>query len=74
MPCNHVTLPGGGYAIICSRGRRPRPCACCNLPSTKLCDFPTGNGKTCDLPLCDKCAVKGGPNVDFCPGHERLQL
>ena len=76
MPCQHVKIPGGGYAIICGRGKRPIICSVCHRIGSKLCDWPVGNGKTCDRPLCDACAVSGGKEIDFCPSHqqERLKL
>lgn len=27
---------------------------------------------TCDRPLCEKCAVKNGKNIDFCPKHKEV--
>lgn len=75
MPCRYVTLPGGGSAIVCGRGLRPKACSVCGRPSSKLCDFPLKGekaGKTCDRPLCDKCAVHRDPDTDFCPAHARL--
>lgn len=30
--------------------------------------------ETCDLPLCNKCAIEIGVNVDFCPHHYKLHL
>ncbi len=72
--CNTVNLPGGGYAIVCGgHNRKVRKCACGKVAAL-LCDWPIGGGKTCDKPVCQDCAVKGGPNVDFCPSHERLKL
>lgn len=76
MPCDHVALPGGGYAIVCRRDRR-KPCIVCGRPSSKLCDFPlTGGkaGKTCDRPLCVRCAVHVGTDSDFCPSHPRTEV
>jgi hypothetical protein len=78
--CERIQLPNGGFAIICRGGHRSkirRKCSAnCGRWSSKLCDWPTGNGKTCDRPLCDECAVKGGREIDFCPSHsqERLKL
>ena len=77
MPCRTVSLPEGGYAIICGRGSRPKPCSICGRPHRKLCDFPlTGekDGKTCDRPLCERCAVHPDPakDLDYCPAHARL--
>jgi len=74
MHCSHFNLPGGGTAIICGRDRL-KACAVCGLPSAKLCDFPlTGvkAGKTCDRPVCEKCAVHSEPDTDYCPTHARM--
>ncbi len=73
MPCNHINLPGGGSAIICSRSSQKR-CAG-GRPATKLCDFPlagTKAGKTCDKPLCVVCAVHREPDIDYCRPHAEL--
>jgi hypothetical protein len=43
------------------------------VPSTKLCDFPIGNGKTCDAPICDRHATGAGPDIDHCPVHSQQQ-
>jgi len=71
-----VDLPGGGYAIVCTRGRRPITCSVCGKRGDKLCDFPlTGvkAGKTCDRGLCQKCAVHVEPDIDYCPAHARMK-
>lgn len=53
MPCETVKLPGGGGAIVCSRGRRgaSKPCAFCPRTSSRLCDGPRPGGKTCEARL-----------------------
>ena len=69
----YVKLPGGGYAIVCTRGGQKR--CVCGRPSEKLCDFPlTGAkyGKTCDRPLCRFCAVHSEPDTDYCQPHATL--
>lgn len=60
-----------GYAIVCGPRKSIRRCAC-GRPATKLCDHPAGNEKTCDKPLCDRCAVRRGPNVDWCREHREF--
>ena len=71
MPCNHVNLPDGGYAIVCSRGGRSKVCSVCKRQTrdAKLCDFPVGPGKTCDRVLCPACATHKDPDIDYCPEH-----
>jgi hypothetical protein len=75
MPCCQVIrLPNGGMAIMCGGRRKHRPCALCGRPSTLLCDYPTGKGKTCDRALCRLCAVPQAADVDWCKSHESLPL
>jgi hypothetical protein len=65
---------GKAIGISCTRGESSK-CSKCGARSTKLCDFPlTGHlkGQTCDRKLCARCAVKMGPNRDFCPAHAEL--
>jgi hypothetical protein len=35
-----------------------------------LCDYPVGNGKTCDKPMCAKHSTSGGKDIDYCPDHK----
>jgi hypothetical protein len=63
MACEVLPIPGGGAAIVCSRGQRPAgPCSVCGVRRhTKLCDGPPppkSRRKTCDAKLCDACALK----------------
>jgi hypothetical protein len=69
MTCRVVRIPGGATAIVCSRRERQRRCKHCGRPAGKLCDHPKPRGGTCDAPLCDHCAVPGGPDIDYCPTH-----
>ena len=67
MPCVRVPLEGGGVAVVCTRGRRPRRCTC-GAPATLLCDAPRGRG-TCSAPICESCATAIGPDRHLCPKH-----
>jgi hypothetical protein len=75
MICEWVDIPGGGVAIVCSRRTRTQKCRTCHQwRAVLLCDHPNPqNGKkgggTCDKPLCRSCAVRRGPNIDWCPSH-----
>lgn len=77
MPCQWIKLPGGGVAHVSTSPQRKKFCAC-GAPCTKLCDFdvsPPGqvtHRKTCDKPLCDKCAIHAGPDTDYCRPHAEL--
>jgi hypothetical protein len=79
--CNTVrgqTSDGQPFtAIICTRGQRRHNCEFCSRYATKQCDFPViRNGKetTCDRWMCDGCATVQGPNLDYCPPHERNKV
>lgn len=69
MACEHVTLPGGGTAIVCSSGRRKR-CQC-GRPAALACDWkvPHRRSGTCDAPLCASCTSSPAPEKDLCPLH-----
>lgn len=74
MPCDPIDLPGGGVAIVCTRGRRKRKPACkfCGVADAGfLCDAPVAKRRTCDAPICGGCRVNVGPNVDVCPEHAK---
>ena len=69
MTCEHVTLPNGGTAIVCSSRRRKR-CKC-GRPEELLCDWkvPSGRSGTCDAPICRRCSFSPAPGKDLCPTH-----
>lgn len=69
-----------------SRGPKMH-CKFCNKDyrGGKLCDFPVGNGKTCDAQMCDECArslgrqdvelenglIRPNDTIDVCPIHRK---
>jgi hypothetical protein len=44
-------------------------CYGCSAPSDVLCDYPVGDGKTCDRAMCREHAHHVGRDVDYCPDH-----
>lgn len=46
----------------------PQCSVCRRRDRTRLCDFPTRPGKTCDRALCDTCTNRGD-GEDRCPKH-----
>jgi hypothetical protein len=76
VTCSNVTLPGGGFAIVCAARGRPKRCAC-GRPATLLCDWkvPTKRSGTCDKPICSGCSTNPEANgrinfdKDLCPAH-----
>lgn len=71
MPCYPFQI-GEARGFICTRGNRAKPCKYCGRPHTKLCDYPLRGakaGKTCDIPMCDRCATHVEPDTDYCRAH-----
>lgn len=52
----------------CKKSDLPKLCAC-GYASDFLCDYPVGNGKTCDKALCVKCRKNVGEEIDYCACH-----
>lgn len=73
MTCIPVRLPGGGTAIVCTRGSRRTPrcsMAKCERPGRYQCDAKNALGHgTCDRWLCEMHRTSAGGNVDYCPDH-----
>jgi hypothetical protein len=69
MTCEHVHLPDGSAAIVCSSHSRQR-CAC-GRRATQLCDWkvPGKKSGTCDAPLCSRCTTSPAPDKDLCAKH-----
>jgi hypothetical protein len=68
--------PGGevvATGFVC--GVRKRKCRGCGQPAPYLCDFQlTGAlaGKTCDIPMCPRCAHEVGPDRHYCRVHNEM--
>lgn len=44
-------------------------CADCIQVGDYLCDYPVGDGKTCDRAMCDTHAHEVGPDLHYCEAH-----
>jgi len=44
-------------------------CSECGDLGSNLCDYPVGQGKTCDRLLCDHHAQLIGPDLHYCAPH-----
>lgn len=44
-------------------------CADCSGVGDFLCDYPVGDGKTCDRPMCDRHVTVIGPEMHYCKAH-----
>ena len=72
MPCYRIPMKSGGHAFLC--GDLGDHCAAekCSDVSTYLCDYPVGDGMTCDLSLCQSHAYEVAPDIHYCPSHLEL--
>lgn len=69
MTCQIVQHGPAVKMIACGAFGTKGPCEWCKRPGTKLCDWPTGENKTCDRRMCSHHAKNVGPNKDYCPEH-----
>jgi hypothetical protein len=59
--------------IIFMCGKGLVSCAFCGHLAEYYCDYPIGDGRTCDLPLCKehkKHRPDIGVDIDYCPHHK----
>jgi len=65
------SLPDGTVVHLNMASQRRRMCSWCGRkPVTRLCDFPVGKDKTCDMGICDFCATPVAADQDHCPKHK----
>ncbi len=80
MPCDPMKASDGRViGIVCSRGNKS--CCNCGAPAPLLCDGVVGGeyqlglvkmrSRTCDAPICRKCATHVGIDRDLCPECSR---
>jgi hypothetical protein len=67
-----VEIPERSFSVesffLC--GRLGDTCVECGDVSEALCDFPIGEeNRTCDKPLCSRCAPEVGVDKNFCRKH-----
>ena len=58
---------GGG--VIFLNGDLGPHCTGCMAPSEYLCDFPVGDGLTCDRPMCGEHSKQVLSNTHYCEDH-----
>lgn len=76
MPCEWYKTENGGVIHV-NRGRSggKQVCQFCrqHYRDGKLCDFPIGDGKTCDAAMCAGCSrTLGTQNIQVTHGLQRL--
>lgn len=65
MPCYKVWI-GDSQAWLC--GDLGEPCYCGSVTEA-LCDYPVGDGRTCDRMLCGECGTEVAPDLHYCRAH-----
>jgi len=70
MPCYLVPMKDGGQMFMC--GNLGDHCADCGDVSGFLCDYPVGDGKTCDRPMCEAHANEIAPDLHYCIQHLKM--
>ena len=68
MPCYIKDRPDGRM-FICGEELDLPQCGECLDFADNLCDYPVGDGKTCDRNLCDVHANEIGPDMHYCAVH-----
>lgn len=66
---DHLLPSSGNTGFVCGSGIAT--CRC-GYVADYLCDGPAGNGKTCDLPICERCRLHVGDELDLCSLHQAL--
>ena len=90
MPCEWYKTADGATVHVHTSRPRVKECKFCHKKSRdmKLCDFPVGNGKTCDAAMCSDCArtlgsqatdighgmKKLNDTIDVCPIHREMAV
>jgi hypothetical protein len=69
MPCYPVFSEDRSEVVGHICGDLGPQCSRCGDVAESLCDYPVGDGKTCDAQLCQHCAAEVAPDVHYCPGH-----
>ena len=65
--CEMKARSGDGKYTIC--GDLGAHCHRCAGVGDFLCDFPVGDGKTCDAPMCEQHAHEIGIELHYCQAH-----
>lgn len=63
MPCYKIE-----NGFMCGSFDEPHCFECAGFGDF-LCDYPVGEGKTCDRPMCDKHRNNIAPEMDYCDHH-----
>ena len=72
MPCYQIHMEGGGKAFLCGDlGPHCGDSQCADV-GENLCDYPVGDSRTCDMPICHGHSFEVAPNMHYCPAHTTM--
>ncbi len=69
MPCYALRENGKTVGHIC--GDLGEHCSDCGAVAEYLCDYPVGDGKTCDRLVCEEHAHQVGVDLHYCATHKK---
>ena len=69
MACYPIIKEGSVVGHLC--GDLGDHCSECGFVAENLCDYPVGDGKTCDRLLCDECSKQVGIDLHYCTTHKK---
>ena len=73
MACNIIKNRDGSTIFMCGEELPLLDmCSECGYLADILCDYPVGEGLTCDQHLCSDCAVEVAPNLHYCKPHYEM--
>lgn len=64
-----ATVNQSAIETVFVHGDLGKHCTECAAPSDNLCDYPVGDGKTCDRPLCEDHSHEVAHDTHYCRGH-----
>src|SRR3546814_2882760 len=64
-----TTVNQSAIETVFVHGDLGKHCTECAAPSDNLCDYPVGDGKTCDRPLCEDHSHEVAHDTHYCRGH-----
>lgn len=73
MPCIPWSDDDGMHGWMCGEMFADTgTCADCHEVADFLCDYPVGDGKTCDRKMCPDHAKTIGINMHYCAAHDAM--
>jgi hypothetical protein len=69
MEFGRVVRRGGSPLFMCGMDAEMPHCFSCAWVADYFCDYPVGDDKTCDRPMCQDHRHSVSPEIDYCGTH-----